>query len=858
MSSITNIIGTKYQSQFDPKILKNFRVDGILYKSIYHYVYSNLVHFDLDKKSLNNANIKDVYTEYLEIETNSRNQIIHEACERAVESRFSSGEAADLLLGTGDSILLYTSDNRELGTGSDMLGKNLYGKMLMNFRTKLRLKREVELNEKEKEKMESKLYKIYGVYLVLLHRLRNELDDLKEYVGLSLDQLVKKVGKQRIFDLTPSPDIIYSMYNKGELEDRDIIDNPRYMVELIRKKYLHKINTEIKHKNEAAIVESFVDWLIEYKSVEYEKEFNRNAIKFEQMKYMTPQQKERIVKLFTAGKLNEDISEQVKERMRVVRALIPQTEIDDAGLFEIPVSQVGVVEQEEKKEEKDTRPEVRIQDSTTYNDYFSKLFVKLMRKKTKREKQIEEEEFKEQHRVEEQRQIEEELEKEFVRQELLKDTTLVDKDKKIKRRKELKITTEPTAALQQPEVARPAVYRPPSTIRFSEDPTRGYFGALSPLALDKTVFYVDDYAYPSIYHYIMTRLFEMLPTVKFMSKAHGYIMSKSDATNVKTYKSFETLDKEYDHIYNIERLLKINSLLEKCLPIVFPSIEKLQEYLGVIDLVYIYNIRDDVILGTSDKNDGNNLYGIELTKFIKANITSKEPIKIPDEYKNSFITKRLEDVCKTINMIINATDSSKKLTGKDIVFIIDILYAPCDEIFKQEYDMDIPDVYKDLIRSYLPEKNVTNSGIEIIYAFVNQVFAKLAEKTDRADVDGYIKSLRAKVLNSNSFSCVGPYKNRNENCLFAAVCKIIEKINMITGKQITSDKLDYIFMLVTDKKEKIDYVDVDDETVPLLRSLLTPYGDSIADDSSTINGFVKEVAKNISNDILIRVVFFGI
>lgn len=859
MSSITNIIGTKYQSVFDPKILKNFRVDGILYKSIYHYVYSNLVHFDLDKKSLNNANIRDVYTEYLEIETNSRNQIIHEACEKAVECRFSHGEASDFLLSTGDSVLLYKSENRELGTGPDMLGKNLYGKMLMNYRTKLRLKREVEINEKEKEKVESTLYKNYGVYLALRQKMSKNLEDLSEYIGLSIENIIDKVGKQMIFEITPSPDIIYLLYKKQELQDREIIDNPKHIVQLIRKKYLHKINDDIKKIKQNAIVESFVDWLIEYKSVEYQTELDRNAIKFEQMKYITQTQKDRIVRLYTAGKLNEIITEQVKVRMSVIREPISQTVIDQAQSFEIP-TEVSSEPEEIKQQEKDKRPEVKIQDSTTYNDYFSKLFVKLLRKKTKREKQLEEEDIKEKIRTTEQKQIEEEIEKELAIQELLK--SVDNKPTTVQKIKRKGMAPMPTLndIIPPPNIpTTTTVYKPPSTIRFSEDPGKGYFGALSPLAVDKNVFYVDDYAYPSIYHYIMTRLFEMLPTVHSMSKAHGYIMSKSDATNVKTYKSFEVLDKEYDELYRVETLLKISKLLETGLPIVLPPIEKLQDTFPN-DLLhnYIYNVGDDTLLGRNT-NEGFNIYGIELSKFISSRIHNKPSVKISDEYKDAFITKRLDDVCKTINVIINTTDSTKKLTEKDVMSIIDILYAPCAEIFKRTYDIEMPDVYHDLIREQLPEKNLAESALELIYVFVVRMFNMLEENFDGGDVDSYVKNLRNKVLNTKSFSCIGPYKNKNENCVFAAVYKIIEKLTMFNGgKNIASDKLDYIFMLITDQSEKIDYVDVNDESVPLLRSLLSPLGESIANDSTTINGFVKEVSKNITNDILIRVVFFGI
>jgi predicted NAD-dependent protein-ADP-ribosyltransferase YbiA (DUF1768 family) len=869
MSSITNIIGTKYQSLFDPKNFKNFRVDGILYKSIYHYVYSNLVHFDLDKKSLNNANTKDVYTEYLEIETNSRNQIIYESCEKAIESRFAYGDAADLLMGTGESILLYTSDNRELGTGPDMLGKNLYGKMLMNFRKKLSLKRETEMKEKQKEKIESELYRIYSVYLGLRKCMTKDLDDLSEFVGLSLDEIIEKLGKQTLFDITPSPDIIYSMYKKQEIQDKEMIDNPIYIVQLIRKKYIQQINTAIKSLQEKAIIESFVDWLIAYKSVEYGVEFNRNKIKYEHMNKLTSTQKERILRLYESGKLNESVKQQVDERLSVIRPVIKQEDIENARSFEIPVD---VDHAEEKKNtyvnEKDNRPITKLQDSNISNDYFSNLFVKFFRQKTKREKQMEDEDIKEQMRVTEEKQIEEEIEKEIALQQLLLEGSIEDKKssvKPIRKRRQAQAAVEPPMpraelSMRQPQNIQPA-YRPPSTIRFGEDPSRGYFGVFSPLAVDRTVFYVDNYAYPSIYHYIMTRLIEMLPTIKTMSKAHGYIMIKTDSTNVKTYKSFEILDKEYDELYTIERILKITELLEKCLPIALPPIEKINEmYPSDIDHSYTYNTREDILLGSVGKNNGYNIYGIELTKFIKSKLAESSKILQKADYKDSFIKKRLEDLCNTLKTVINIEGSNKPLDINDINNIIMTLYDPCFEAFKRNSDEPMmPLEYENFIREMLSREQVTNVGIDVLYHFVIRVYNLLVENIEPGvDVDKYISSMRTGTLNSRSFSCMGPYKTKTENCLFAGVVGMIEKLNSIHRKDITSDKLDYVFMLLTNNSERIDYVDIDDKDIPKVKSLLFKLGDSIVNNASSINGFIKTVSKNIPNDVLMRVIFFGI
>jgi len=124
-----------------------------------------------------------------------------------------------------------------------------------------------------------------------------------------------------------------------------------------------------------------------------------------------------------------------------------------------------------------------------------------------------------------------------------------------------------------------------------------------------------------------------------------------------------------------------------------------------------------------------------------------------------------------------------------------------------------------------------------------------------ADIDNYIKTARQEALKP---ICVGPYKTKNENCLLAGLIKVIQKLGSLNGGNISSDKLDYVFMLLTNTSERIDYVDVDDDNIPILKSLLFSLGDSIVNNASSINGFIKSVSKNLTNDILIRVVFFGI
>ena len=58
----------------------------------------------------------------------------------------------------------------------------------------------------------------------------------------------------------------------------------------------------------------------------------------------------------------------------------------------------------------------------------------------------------------------------------------------------------------------------------------------------------------------------------------------------------------------------------------------------------------------------------------------------------------------------------------------------------------MPDVYRDLIREQLPEKNLAESGLELIYVFVVRMFNMLEENFGGGDVDSYVKNLRNKVI----------------------------------------------------------------------------------------------------------------
>jgi predicted NAD-dependent protein-ADP-ribosyltransferase YbiA (DUF1768 family) len=209
-------INYKYPITLEEKITDT---DGTTKKEKYTwnspaaYIYASLLNFKENKISLNNYepdSLFDVHKQLVEKETiYITENILNKAISQKLEQ---DQQFKDYLINTGETKIVYKSNNNLLGIGSNNDGQNLLGKCYMRQREiimkETQASEKIELNKKAKIIM----FKIYTYYITSQKLL------LTEYIDL-----LKNKNFQNISDLSDFIDVIISSIDENYPEIANII-----------------------------------------------------------------------------------------------------------------------------------------------------------------------------------------------------------------------------------------------------------------------------------------------------------------------------------------------------------------------------------------------------------------------------------------------------------------------------------------------------------------------------------------------------------------------------------------------------------------------------------------------------------
>ena len=240
---------------------KSFTViNGETWKTISNYIYTKALPSVVDYSKMKRVNPDDIHYDYEKFKNLEEEDILSVALLEALKVKFQNKKMMDILLTTGYAPIIYESDNNFLGTGRDNTGKNKLGNFMVQIRNEVlnKLKREKEIFDREE-----KIYKAYLVKTALEYAFNDEENDLKEYFGLTFDEIIDKYGRQKILTIAPPKKNILELYEFGY--DAKIINlsiaYPDALIFNIRKKLeTYAINKEVNLKNK--IFNIFIDNLI--------------------------------------------------------------------------------------------------------------------------------------------------------------------------------------------------------------------------------------------------------------------------------------------------------------------------------------------------------------------------------------------------------------------------------------------------------------------------------------------------------------------------------------------------------------------------------------------------------------------
>ena len=169
-------------------------IEGETWMSVSNYIYAkalpSIMYTDIMKKA-SPINIHNVFEN---CKTKAEEDILSVALLEALRVKFQNPLIMDILLKTGNSHIIYKSNNGFLGDGKDGDGKNMLGNYMVQIRDEVlnQQKREREIAEREEL-----IYKAYLARYTLQDAFNND-DDLKEYFDLSFDEIINKYGTEKL------------------------------------------------------------------------------------------------------------------------------------------------------------------------------------------------------------------------------------------------------------------------------------------------------------------------------------------------------------------------------------------------------------------------------------------------------------------------------------------------------------------------------------------------------------------------------------------------------------------------------------------------------------------------------------
>jgi len=140
---------------------------------------------DFSKKS-----IYELYDYYLRAEYIDTARI---ALEKAYTAKVQEKPSlADKLQSTENRPIIYNSENTVLGVNERGEGLNLLGKILEQIRYNIQREEYVLQRKEKEEKMKDELYNAYKAYLIVQKAILSGGQNLEEYQGLSVDEILEK------------------------------------------------------------------------------------------------------------------------------------------------------------------------------------------------------------------------------------------------------------------------------------------------------------------------------------------------------------------------------------------------------------------------------------------------------------------------------------------------------------------------------------------------------------------------------------------------------------------------------------------------------------------------------------------
>lgn len=316
-------------------------------KTVSNYIYSELLSVPIHSQIVQLAKPIDVEKELDRLLKLEENDETRNALMQGLPVKFANPELADALLSTGDSPIIYHSQNMFLGNGGDMeagKGQNVYGILLQQLRYQMRSWR---LKAKQEQQHKNKEMLIYEAYIAE-KALRDQIfdgNDLREFLGMSPSGIIDRIGRAELMKSAPDQDTVLNLFRRGIVDPivGESVQNPEIIASLVRKSELGKLRLRLLSKRKDIVFDMYADYVLEkeFPDVKKEQYEEAKALQFQNI----PIQKRidirnRLWNLFEVGYLSGTLSDAVDVKIAELR--IPtEDDVEAAEKFEVAAKDIA-------------------------------------------------------------------------------------------------------------------------------------------------------------------------------------------------------------------------------------------------------------------------------------------------------------------------------------------------------------------------------------------------------------------------------------------------------------------------------------------------------------------------------------
>jgi predicted NAD-dependent protein-ADP-ribosyltransferase YbiA (DUF1768 family) len=698
----------------------------------------NLLKLKQDLESESNINQMDIYKVYNDSKHNELFDVISESVRKGYESRFQNPDLQKILMGTGNFPIQYESTDNFLGIGTDGMGSNLVGKVIMQIRHNLRVRRGIEDTQVEEQIKYKRIYDIYLAYIILRKEMSDNKKQLDDYLGLDTNQIINKYGIGNLVKGIPTQETIMELYKRDNLNSIVMkeIYQPGTMVINMRKTGLRQLKHNLEKDKIDIIFNSYLEYIIK-KNFDYEikresdirfdrhknsgiSDPDKNIIRIDiieeiiarQKAKLTPDQKDntqnRVVDLFKLGMLSASLSDKIDKEINELQ--IPtDEEINEAEIAEIQPTHTEKVE--DNDEDISSTTSSLSSDGSPVTKRLKNVFRDDKMKKTDIIDIIIKKKggYKEDYDDWSVKKLKQRLDTIEIEQMSASDDNY-------------KLNNKETSFIYIPPSGQPiGIFKQdesnsPELRSFNPE---SYTGMLS----------IDHLYYPTIQHYIITRLIANTGTKRKVdsygvatfekgmgiNSAHKTVLldSNTDGHKPEDFLTIQLISETYDKIEYDTNTMLLSMHTATSLNKKFED-RSLQDLLILTgDKEIRWNTPENYYLGYgTDDSPGKNYVGLtmmDIREKIRVIRVDQEEVNVElddlikfvnkDSFIMSWVEMRVKDMCGVVYKLqqylinkdgINIDLNEEEMLVKLVNFTLDTVYQPCNSLVSMSNKVDIP------------------------------------------------------------------------------------------------------------------------------------------------------------------------